>query len=597
MKVPNIRCSDIPLPARLIRLDGIVLDINESFIALLSQMTGQGLTAETIVGRKCFEIAGNARACEGCVLSSLIDEPGRISPTQPTVLERTYPTLGFCTLRVFCQPIRSENGHSEAVLEFLLDVTQDRNFRQFFELMSDAIFVIDVETLRFVEANGRAMERVGCSKQQLLAMTLPEVDPNFPPAVSQELAEQIRKNGPKTFESYNVRADGSLVQVEVNCDVISFQGRPAFLAVNRDISNRKAVEQLQKEKLESQARYYALMEQSSEALALVDMETQTALEVNRKFTELFGWSLPEDAPLYVNRFIVDSQANLDRLYNKTLRRKRHMPAESRRVRHKSGIELIVERAGSVISLDGRNLFLASMRDMTEERLRQAKLSNDVEFARRVQQELLPQLHDSPQVKIRTFYHPVHFVSGDSFHLEWQNDGRLLRGFLIDVAGHGLATAIQTTAINVLLREASASGLPLLQQVQQVNSHAAKYFIDGTYAAILGFELDLSQQELRYVGAGITQFYVNGRKIETPGMFVGAWEEAEFSAGVLPVNVGDGVFFLTDGFTDVLSRPDFADFWSQGGKDFEADLAGLRQLERSGLLRDDATGVCLQVKCL
>ena len=147
------------------------------------------------------------------------------------------------------------------------------------------------------------------------------------------------------------------------------------------------------------------------------------------------------------------------------------------------------------------------------------------------------------------------------------------------------------------REASASGQPLLQQLRQVNSHAAKYFTDGTYAAILGFELDLSLRQLRYVGAGIKQFLVNGRKIETPGMFVGAWEEAEFTAGVLPVKEGDCIFFLTDGFTDILARPDFSDFWSSEGQDFKADLAGLRQLKRSGLLRDDATGVCLKLECL
>ena len=49
----------------------------------------------------------------------------------------------------------------------------------------------------------------------------------------------------------------------------------------------------------SQARYYALMEQSFEALALVDLEKREVVEVNRRFTELFGYSLPEDAPLTV----------------------------------------------------------------------------------------------------------------------------------------------------------------------------------------------------------------------------------------------------------------------------------------------------------
>ena len=386
------------------------------------------------------------------------------------------------------------------------------------------------------------------------------------------------------------RADGSSFPAEywshpqiVNGEVVG-----AVVTFN-DISERKQAE----EKIRaSQLRYQTLMEQSTEALLLVEIQTQQVLEVNRRFTELLGYSLPEDAPLYLKQFVHESQDELDHLYNVTLLQQRFIPAEPRRLRHKNGVEVVVDRAGTVINIEGRDVFLASMRDMTKERRRQAELARDVEFARRVQRELLPVLADSPRVKIRTFYHPVNFVSGDSFLLEWQNGGELLRGFLLDVSGHGLATAIQTAAINVLLREASAAKLPLLAQLQQVNAHAAKYFTDGAYAAIIGFELDLTQQELRYVGAGITQFYANGRKIETPGMFVGLWDEAEFIQGVLPVKAGDSFCFLTDGFTDC---PEFCQLnqASQVGS-FAEMTATLEKLMEAGELRDDATGICLQI---
>ena len=368
-------------------------------------------------------------------------------------------------------------------------------------------------------------------------------------------------------------------------EVFSIIAEQVSLAIER----KQAEEQIRA----SQVRYQTLMEQSTEALLLVEIQTQQVLEVNRRFTELLGYSLPEDAPLYVKQFVHSSQEELDHLYNVTLAQQRFIPAEPRRLRHKNGVDVLVDRAGTVINIEGRDVFLASMRDMTAERRRQAELTRDVEFARRVQRELLPVLTDSPQVRIRTFYHPVNFVSGDSFLLEWQNDGAMLRGFLIDVSGHGLATAIQTAAINVLLREAASSKLPLLDQLQQVNSHAAKYFTDGAYAAIIGFELDLSRQELRYVGAGITQFLVNGLKIETPGMFVGLWDDAEFEQGVIPVSTGDSFCFLTDGFTDCLVCKE------RGGPvldgEFDMVVDSLEKMMKSGDLRDDATGICLQLK--
>jgi PAS domain S-box-containing protein len=345
----------------------------------------------------------------------------------------------------------------------------------------------------------------------------------------------------------------------------------------------------------SRTRYHALMEQSFEALAVIDIQTQEIVEVNRRFTEMTGFSLPEDEPLYVKKIVVESQSNLDEIYNIVLKKQRVMPAEPRIFRHKNGIEFPVERAGTVVSIDGRDFYLASMRDMTQERRREAELTRDVELARRVQQGLLPELPDSSFVTVRTFYQPVNFVSGDSYHLEWHNEGKLLRGFLIDVSGHGLATAIQTSSLNVLLREPSVARLPLLAQLRRVNARVAKYFADGAYAAILGFELDFSLREIRYVGAGITQFYANGAKIATPGMFVGLWDNAEFIAGKFQLSEGDSFYFLTDGMTDALAQPENADVLSPSGKNFDADVAALKRLAESSRLRDDATGICLKVR--
>jgi len=358
------------------------------------------------------------------------------------------------------------------------------------------------------------------------------------------------------------------------------------------VAERKRTEQVLRS---SQARYRALLEQSFEALAVIDIETQEVVEVNRRFSELLGYSLPQDAPLYVRDFVVDTQSNLDNFYKNILKQQAFLPPAARTFRHKNGLEVFVERAGSRIELEGRAVYLASMRDMTAERRRQGELARDVEAARRLQSGLLPEVPDSAAVSIRTLYYPVRFVSGDSYHMEWSSDGTLLRGFLIDVSGHGLATAIQTASVNVLLREAAKTSLPLVELMRGVNASSAKYFTEDTYVAMLGFELDLPNRELRYVGAGITQFYHNGQKIATPGMFVGVWPQAEFLQGVLSINRGDTLYFLTDGFTDVLTQPEQAEAWTSGGMSFEAALAGLAELADEGTLRDDATAICLKIK--
>ena len=132
---------------------------------------------------------------------------------------------------------------------------------------------------------------------------------------------------------------------------------------------------------------------------------------------------------------------------------------------------------------------------------------------------------------------------------------------------------------------------MLDQLHQIDLRAAKYFSEGSYAAMIGFEVDFTDMELRYVGAGITQFYFNGKIIQTPGMLVGIIQGAEFNTGKIPINEGDCIYFLTDGFTDRLSQVEYA---STVGNDFEYSVALLEELAINGKLRDDATGLCFRI---
>ena len=380
--------------------------------------------------------------------------------------------------------------------------------------------------------------------------------------------------------SRRLRAEKDLVQLNAELE---------NKVLERTISLSKTNAELK----DSQERYRALIDQSFEGLALIDIQTLEVMEVNQRFTDMFGYSLPEDAPLYVDKFSPYSPERLHKRYV-TLKNQRVFQVATRKFLHKNGSSVFAERAGTYIEIKGKDYLLSSLRDVTTERRRQKELRQDVEFASRVQKELLPELVKSPFVSIHTIYQPSNIVSGDSYFMEWCNDGTLLRGLLIDITGHGLATALQTASINSLLRETARTNLTLIEQLCQLNSRAAKYFSEGSYASMIGFELDFSAMELRYVGAGITQFYINGRKILTPGMFVGMIENAEFGTGVIPISEGDCVHFLTDGFTDRISQPENASFWSPNGKDFDADVATLEQLAEKGALRDDATALCFKI---
>ena len=142
------------------------------------------------------------------------------------------------------------------------------------------------------------------------------------------------------------------------------------------IARRKKAEEALRS---SQVRYQVLVDQSFEAMALVDLDKQEIMEINRQFTALFGYSLPQDAPLYLCRVIKDSQINLDRIIADTIRQKGLLQPEFRVFHHKNGAEVLVERAGNVIRIDGRDMLLSTMRDMTERKHHEEVLRRSAEM--------------------------------------------------------------------------------------------------------------------------------------------------------------------------------------------------------------------------
>ena len=472
----------------------------------------------------------------------------------------------------------------------------EERFRKLSENARDMLFHMSLPEGKYDYVSPASFQITGYTPEELISGDVHIsqcIHPDFHGFFQQAWKDLQQGKAPIFYEYKIIRKDGQEAWLfQSNVLVRDEHGLPVALeGIVHDITERKRAEETVRA---SQARYRALMEQSCEALALVDIQTQEVIEINRRFTELLGYSLPEDSPLYVQQCVVESQQNIYRYFNDTLKQQRILPTATRVFHHKNGMEVTVESAATVITIGERQYLLVSNRDMTEEHRRQAELTSEVEFARRVQRELLPEISESPYVTVSTIYYPSNVVSGDSYIMEWRNEGKLLRGFLIDITGHGLATALQTASINALLRETSTANLTLAEQLCQIDSRAAKYFSEGSFAAMIGFEIDLFNWELRYITAGITHFYANGREIVTPGMFVGIKKDAEFGAGMISISEGDCFHFLTDGFTDILEQPEYKNFWTPDGRDFYADVAALEHLAETGELRDDATGLCFRI---
>lgn len=361
--------------------------------------------------------------------------------------------------------------------------------------------------------------------------------------------------------------------------------------VSMAIERKRAEEAL----IESEARYRAIIEQAPEAVLLIDPETGEIIEANARFTERFGYDLRQNGPLSIYDFIVDKPATIANFIG-SAKKNGVLPVQRRVVRHRNGFVVTVERSATLVRYRGRVLLTVTFRDVSDEVRREQEIHRDAQLATRVQLALLSAAEPSDYLEISTIFQPLGYVGGDLYFLDWRYDGSLLRGFLIDATGHGLGTALHTASLHALLREVNERDLPLSDTMRWLNIRAAQYFDEGTFAGALGFELDLQTRQLRWTCAGISTMWVSTKAqqgaIQCPGMSLGIRKDETFETHTLPVDVGDSLYFMTDGLADLLEgRPNLP-------LEQHSEMVGLlRTLSKSKKRRDDTTAVCIHVRSL
>jgi PAS domain S-box-containing protein len=188
----------------------------------------------------------------------------------------------------------------------------EERYRLLFETESDAILLVDVETLRLVDANPSAERLWGYGRDALLALTVSDLS-----AEPGETRDSIRLPTGRVQIPlrWHRRKDGTRFPVEITANRLMLDGRLTVVAAVRDITERKAAEEALRA---SEEQYRAIFNASADALVLRDAQFRI-VDVNATYERMSGYTRAE--VLGVQQVLAnppESHATLRELHDRAL---------------------------------------------------------------------------------------------------------------------------------------------------------------------------------------------------------------------------------------------------------------------------------------
>jgi PAS domain S-box-containing protein len=247
----------------------------------------------------------------------------------------------------------------------------EASYRAIFDSAASAIFVHDWDTFALLDANRRACEDHGRTREELLSAHPEELMAGAAPydlAHAVQRLQQARLGHCPPFE-WQVRVkDGRLRWWEIHLKPAQLDGRPCILAFSHDITARKAAEQLVRA---SEEQHRSIFNASVDGMLVKDADNRV-VDVNEAYLRMHGFTRDElVGSCLLDRLPAPLRAQCKLLLPQVMAGTPcHFEAQTLR---RDGSLLDVEIHGVRVVYGGQVRALVIMRDITERKRTEARL--------------------------------------------------------------------------------------------------------------------------------------------------------------------------------------------------------------------------------
>jgi PAS domain S-box-containing protein len=565
-----------------------------------------GYAVAEVIGKECAKVLhGICRAdCGMCRMitdSPLINKKCKII-TKDGQIKHVIKSIAV---------LKDESGEISEKMECFEDITEmtvlEAELRESREryaaIVNNAPQIVVIHKKGIVEfVNDAGMEVLGYAEDEFVDRHMKgfKTEDLFG-GVNSIFIEQIRGEGCLSCEIELKKKSGELISVLLKGTGITYEREKAILAVMMDITESK---QLNAKLRASEEKFRQLAETINEIFLITDMEG--IVYVSPAYERISGMSCQS---------LLDNQHSLVELIH---------PADQERMQASffQGLEDANKATNEefrIIRPDGETRWLwiqsypiraeannsplkaASIVDITDrkkiedklwERERQTRI--ELLLAARVQKDSLPHSFAGDKVRVSAIFEPYSTVSGDFYNYKWFEGQNKLCGYIVDVSGHGVATALQTATFKMMLDNVLLTGETIeVGALQVINQRIMNYLYEDSFVALLYFEFDFKTAELKLISAGITLFLAAKPRecslVPISGCYLGIIDEPEIDTEIIPLKAGEIYCMMSDGASDLIELCGI-----RKQESFTGYENWLKQLAESPERNDDFSVICVEI---